>query len=68
MNLSLELDEKLQFMLSEIGEQRKLLTEWEQGFFDDQVKRYDEHGARMYLSGKQWAVLERMYEKVADAS
>lgn len=64
MNLSLELDEKLAFTLATIGENRKMLTEWEQGFFDDQVKRYDEWGARINMSPKQWSVLNRMYDKV----
>lgn len=68
MNLSLELDEKLAFMLSTISESRKTLTEWEQGFFDDQVKRYDEHGANIHLSPKQWAVINRMYDKVTDGN
>jgi len=67
MNLSLELDEKLSFMLSTIGENRKMLTEWETGFFDDQVKRYEEYGANINLSPKQWAVLNRMYDKVTEA-
>lgn len=66
MNLSLELDEKLSFMLSTIGENRKDLTEWEAGFYDDQVKRYDEYGAKINLSPKQWAVLNRMYDKVTE--
>ena len=66
MNLSLELDEKLQFMLSTIGESRKDLTDWERGFFDDQEKRYAEYGARISLSPKQWAVLNRMYDKVTE--
>lgn len=66
MNLSLELDEKLRFMLETIGESRKDLSEWEQGFYDDQAKRYDEYGARINLSPKQWAVLNRMYDKVTE--
>lgn len=66
MNLSLELDEKLQFMFGTIGENRKLLTEWEQGFFDDQVARYDKYGATINLSPKQWVIMNRMYDKVTD--
>lgn len=66
MNLSLELEEKLKFTLDTIAEHRKDLSDWERGFFDDQVKRYDEFGARMYLSPKQWAVLNRMYDKVTE--
>lgn len=66
MNLSLELDEKLSFMLSTIGEHRKDLSEWEQGFFDDQIRRYDEYGAKINLSPKQWAVLNRMYDAVTE--
>ena len=66
MNLSLEQDEKRAFMLSTIGESRKDLTDWERGFYDDQVKRYVEYGAKMFLSGKQWQVLNKMYSKVTE--
>lgn len=66
MNLTLEQDEKLGFMLSTIGESRKDLTEWEKKFFDDMVQRYDEYGAKVFCSSKQWAQLDRIYSKVTE--
>lgn len=66
MNLSLELEEKLRFTLDTLIEHRKDLSEWEQGFLDDQIKRFDEYGARINLSPKQWAVINRMYDKVTE--
>lgn len=66
MNLSLELDEKLAFMLTTIGENRKDLNDWERQFFDDQVKRYDEYKANIRLSPKQWAILNKMYDKITE--
>ena len=67
MNLTLEQEEKLQFTLDTIAEHRAVLNDWERGFFDDQVKRFEEHGAKMFLSPKQWAVLNKMYEKATEA-
>ena len=34
---------------------------WNKTFFDDVCKQYDEKGADLYLSKKQWENLERLY-------
>lgn len=64
MSLSVEAEEKLQFMLSSVSENVKVLSEWEKSFYDDMTKRYDEYGANVHLSEKQWGVIHRMYSKV----
>lgn len=66
MNLTLDQEEKLRFMLADISENMKELTNWERDFMQDQIKRYDGHGAKMFLSGKQWAVIQKIYEKITD--
>lgn len=66
MNLTLDQEEKLRFMIADISENLKELTDWERNFMQDQIKRYDEHGAKMFLSGKQMAVIEKIYNKITD--
>lgn len=66
MNLTLDQEEKLRFMLADISDNLETLTRWERDFMNDQIKRYDEHGPTMTLSGKQWAVINKIYEKVTD--
>lgn len=63
MSLSVEAEEKFQFMLSSISENVKVLSEWEKNFYDDMVKRYDEFAANIRLSEKQWAAMDRIYTK-----
>jgi len=67
MPLTDEEEQKLREYMITLADRRTKLSEWEAGFFADQEKRYKEYGARMYLSPKQWAVLNRMYEKVTEA-
>lgn len=64
MVLNLEQEDKLNFYIEEIEANERKLNDWERMFFNDQVKRYAEHGAKMSLSPKQWAVLDKMYKKV----
>lgn len=64
MPLTDEQEERLSDILNELSSYRGLLTDWEMSFLDDQVRRYDEHGSEIRLSPKQWAVLNRMYDKV----
>lgn len=51
-------------MLQAIGAERARLSQWERGFFDDQMKRVEEYGANTHFSPKQWAVVKRMHEKI----
>lgn len=41
----------------------KELTEWENNFFEDMMKRYKEYGTNMRLSPKQWQVLFKIAKK-----
>lgn len=66
MSLTMDRAQKLEYYLSALLENRKVLSEWERGFLDDTVNRYSEYGADIRLSHKQWAVLDRMYEKATD--
>lgn len=66
MPLTEEQEERLSLLLSELEANRKSLSDWERGFLDDQSKRFDQYGAKVFMSPKQFAVLERMYEKVTD--
>lgn len=63
MNLTLDQEEKLRYMLAELGDNLEALTTWERNFVQDQIKRYDELGSRMFMSGKQWACLVKIHEK-----
>lgn len=40
------------------------LTDWERGFMDDQIKRYEQYGARTRFSDKQMDVINRVYGKL----
>lgn len=40
------------------------VTEWEFNFMVDQEARKAEWGDRMRLSEKQWAIIDRIYDKV----
>lgn len=64
--MSLTNDEvaKLEFILQASDDIRRDLSNWERTFLDDQQKRYDEHGANIRLSEKQWAALDRIAEKI----
>lgn len=64
MSVSAEEFERLNDWLQDIAAARSQLSSWERGFFDDQVQRVEQYGANVYFSGKQWAALKKMYEKV----
>jgi len=68
MPLTDDQEEKVRFMLSELDsdEARKIMNSWERDFVFDQVKRYDQYGSQMNLSPKQWAILDKIYEKVTE--
>lgn len=40
------------------------LTDWERGFMDDQVKRYEQYGNRTRFSDKQLEIMNRVYGKL----
>jgi hypothetical protein len=40
-----------------------LLSDWEETFLGDMATRFERYGARMYVSEKQWKVLDRLETK-----
>lgn len=62
-----EEEQKLRTYIQTISDARAKLSDWERNFFADQEKRYAEYGAKVFMSPKQWAVLDRVYEKVTEA-
>lgn len=67
--MPLTLDEEAAFRLltEEAVAGRSKLNSWEQGFLDDQVKRYGEHQSKIFMSPKQWAMLRKIHEKATEA-
>lgn len=64
MSLTIEQEERLSLALNEIGPARAKLSDWERGFFDDHVDKYHKYGSGIRISPKQWAIFDRMIEKV----
>lgn len=64
MSLTMDQEDRLQGLLNDINGYRSKLSGWDLTFFDDQLKRFEEHGATISLSPKQWAQLERIHGKV----
>lgn len=64
MALTEEESDYLQQLLDTIGASRARLSQSERGFFDDQVRRFDEYGANMRLTPKQWKWLEDIKDKL----
>lgn len=61
-----EEDDHIQVILNaynEYGDDADL-TDWERGFMDDQVKRYEQYRSRTRFSDKQMEVLNRVYGKL----
>lgn len=54
----------LQAVAADSGE----LSDWEKSFMGDQQSRYEQYGAEMFISPKQWGVLRRIANKVAHVS
>lgn len=41
-----------------------MVSDWARGFMKDQVERWTKYGKDMFLSPKQWAVLQRTAESI----
>ncbi len=48
----------------EFGDDCDELTEWERSYMEDQVKRYEQYGARTRFSEKQMVIIDRVYSKL----
>jgi hypothetical protein len=64
MSLSENESDYLQRVLDAYNEDRKKCSEWERGFMDDQVKRWEEHGSGIRMSPKQWTIIGRVADKL----
>jgi hypothetical protein len=58
--------ERLEAILQAATESRDagLLTDWEINFSNDMRDRFETYGNRMYVSEKQWAILDRLETKM----
>lgn len=61
MALSNDEVDQLERIIAAVAEIRARLRDWDRKFFDDVESRYQEHGADLRLSSKQWSNLERLY-------
>ncbi len=52
----------LESLIAMTGGER--LSQWESGFMQDQINRFEEYGSNMSLSIKQWGVLKRIANKI----
>lgn len=48
----------------EYGDDCSDITDWERGFMDDQVKRWEQYGSRTRFSDKQLDIINRVYGKL----
>lgn len=60
---------KLQLIFTGIEEQGATcdITDWERSFMADMQERFNEYRERTRISDKQWAIIDRIYDKVIGA-
>lgn len=60
-------DEQVEWLEKLIGrcdEEHQQLSDWEHNFVEDQRKRFEQYGSKMFLSPKQLQVLQRIENKL----
>ena len=60
MGLTHEKLEFLQNLFAAVKDYPDRMNDWEYNFMKDQEARFEEYGALMLLSAKQWAIIERV--------
>ena len=55
---------KMELILEGSKESPELLTDWETGFVSSFQERYETYGDDMFVSEKQWAILDRIYDTI----
>jgi hypothetical protein len=55
--------ERFHTILDTAAQANGLLTKWEANFASDMRSRFERFGQRMYVSAKQWAILDRLETK-----
>lgn len=63
MALSLEQEERLRDLLINLEPEAKAMKDHERGFVEDQIKRFEQYGSRVFISPKQWGWLDALHEK-----
>tara|TARA_B100000700_G_scaffold331737_1_gene467774 strand:+ start:7384 stop:7584 length:201 start_codon:yes stop_codon:yes gene_type:complete len=66
MSITDDEDVKLQEILQDCNDNFEKLNGWEQGFISDNQQRYEEYGAGIRLSAKQWKILYACQEKAVN--
>jgi hypothetical protein len=56
--------DQLELILNGAKEHEGELSDWERGFIQDTAERLEKYGDRVRVSDKQWAVLNRIWEKL----
>lgn len=64
MALSEEQTNWLETFFAQCDTNAAKLSQWETNFVTDQKTRYEEHGAEIRMSPKQWAVLNKIDAKI----
>lgn len=64
MTLTSAENDRLADMLAAIEPEMASLSDWERSFIKDQLERHEKYGSGIRISPKQWAVINRVYEKI----
>jgi hypothetical protein len=55
--------ERIQMILKVAAENTNLLTQWENDWVNSVGERFEQYGARFYVSDKMWAIFDRLETK-----
>ena len=64
MALSDRTVEWLEGFFTDYQSNRNRVSDWERGFMDDQVKRFEQYEAETRFSPRQWDVMRRVANKL----
>jgi hypothetical protein len=64
MTITLDEEEYLRRVLELVTENETRLSAWELGFIEDQRTRFEKDGGEIFMSSKQWVIVQRISEKV----
>lgn len=56
--------ERLNDMLTAISLQEGAMNDWERSFIQSQLERVEKYGAGVFMSPKQWSMIEKIYTAV----
>lgn len=63
-NMTQEQQDWLETFFAQCESNESKLSTWEQGFVRDQKERFEKYEGSMYLSQKQWMILNRIDAKI----